>query len=222
MNERLEQYLTEVDKWLRWLPATRRQEDVAELRAHLENAVAGAWRGQNGDAITQDEQREAATREVLLQFGPARRVALQLGFAHGRGFFHPFRGSFAGAFLAFVAVNKIIMLIFLAIVSVFGSSVVPSGDAGMFLGLLIAVTMSVLATAFAPRRAPEGALAAYLLVAVIPALLSNLHPNVEHLTGGLTRTTVISLVNTLIGAAFYVGAAAATRFLLIGRSRARI
>ena len=220
MNERLEPYLSEVGFWLRWLPAARRRDEIAELRSHLENAVAEAMMGQDGDALTQDAIQDATIREVIRQFGPARRVALQLGLAHGRSLFTRFRGDFAVSFLASFLTYKIISLTLLAAVSLLGYNVFPAGYSGVFSGFLVAVAMGVMGASFAPRKAVEGAIACFLFVALAPAILSNLHPILEPLANGAARVTLLSLPLTLLSGLFYVSGAAMGKFFLTGRSQA--
>jgi hypothetical protein len=77
MNTRLEQYVEEVRSGLRAMPAERREEEIAELRAHLA-ALAEAG---TTDGLSETEATEAAIR----RFGDAHRVRGGLLRAWRRG-----------------------------------------------------------------------------------------------------------------------------------------
>jgi len=66
MNNRLEQYVEEVGHNLRSLPEERRQEEIAEIRSHLDARVEAEMEL----GKTQDE----AVAEALHQFGSSRKV----------------------------------------------------------------------------------------------------------------------------------------------------
>ena len=67
MNNRLEEYVREVEQGLDALHATRRADEIAELRQHLAAAVVAH------QELEADE--DAATDAALTQFGPARTIS---------------------------------------------------------------------------------------------------------------------------------------------------
>ena len=77
MHSQLETYLTEVSSHLGALPGKRRDEELREMRAHLEAAyAAGRGRGQ-----AEDE----AAREAFAQFGTPNAVGTETVAAWRRG-----------------------------------------------------------------------------------------------------------------------------------------
>ena len=70
MNNRLNEYLTEVETRLRPLPPVDREQEIAEIAQHL-NALISAHQN---DGRTE----EAATEAAITQFGTAREVGKQL------------------------------------------------------------------------------------------------------------------------------------------------
>lgn len=70
MNKRLDKYLQNLDHELRLLPEDRREEELREIRQHLEAIVARLMDG----GISEEEAVEAATA----QFGEARAVGHDL------------------------------------------------------------------------------------------------------------------------------------------------
>jgi hypothetical protein len=77
MHSLLEAYLSELAAHLSALPTKPRVEELREMRAHLENAVAG-YRAQGS---TDEEAAQAA----LAQFGPSAEIAAGLTHAWRRG-----------------------------------------------------------------------------------------------------------------------------------------
>jgi hypothetical protein len=70
MNNRLEQYVDEVAHNLRSLPEEQRQEEIAEIRSHLDARVAAE--------MELGKTQEEAVAEALRQFGSARKVGSSL------------------------------------------------------------------------------------------------------------------------------------------------
>ena len=77
MHSRLEAYLSEVSAHLGALPGKRRDEELREMRAHLEATyAAGLSRGQSEDE---------AAREAFAQFGTPEELGLETVAAWKRG-----------------------------------------------------------------------------------------------------------------------------------------
>lgn len=76
MNDRLEQYLGAVERGLPELPEKRRQDEITEVRQHLDALIAARQYA--------DIDAEAATDAALRQFGSARRVSLGIRSAYWR------------------------------------------------------------------------------------------------------------------------------------------
>jgi hypothetical protein len=88
MHSLLESYLSEVAAHLSALPIKRRNEELREMRAHLENAlIVSRERGQ-----TEDE----AAQSVVAQFGPPTELGENVVWAWQRGLARE-RRSFWGA-----------------------------------------------------------------------------------------------------------------------------
>jgi len=77
MHSLLETYLSEVASQLSAMPVTRRNEELREMRTHLENAViVNREMGQSEDE---------AAQTAVGQFGPSNELAHSLAWAWGRG-----------------------------------------------------------------------------------------------------------------------------------------
>jgi hypothetical protein len=96
MHNLLENYLSELTAQLGPLPMKRRVEELREMRAHLESAVAG-YRAQGR---TEEEAAQAA----LAQFGPPQVVGTETVTAWRRGE-RLYRRSFWGAAACTLAVR---------------------------------------------------------------------------------------------------------------------
>ena len=77
MHSLLEDYLSEVAAHLSALPAKQRNEELREMRAHLENAVVVN--------LGQGQSEEDAVRNALVQFGTAEDLGSDLVRAWRRG-----------------------------------------------------------------------------------------------------------------------------------------
>lgn len=75
-NSRLDEYLTSVEAHLRTVPATEREQQIMELRQHLESAVAAE--------VTSGSTTAAAETEAIQQFGSPKRLAWQLNLARSK------------------------------------------------------------------------------------------------------------------------------------------
>lgn len=88
MHKRLENYLAEVAARLHSLPTARRNEELREIRAHLENAVQAYQ--ELGDS--EDDAAQAAVQ----RFGSANTIGRQMARTWWRGRFIAFRESVSG------------------------------------------------------------------------------------------------------------------------------
>lgn len=70
MSTRLDDYLRNVARQLRDLPANVRENEVREMRSHLEQL--------GDDFAAQGQNPEAAAQMALEQFGDARAVGIRL------------------------------------------------------------------------------------------------------------------------------------------------
>ena len=70
MNNRLNEYLRELETHLRFLPAADRDSEIAEITAHFAESIA--------QKIASGQTEDAATAEAITQFGKARDVGSRL------------------------------------------------------------------------------------------------------------------------------------------------
>jgi len=75
-NEQLDRYVNTLSARLKKVPPAERNEELREIRQHLEALIAGY--------IAQGRSEEAATAEAIGQFGRADRLGRELGGAWAR------------------------------------------------------------------------------------------------------------------------------------------
>lgn len=100
-NSRLDQYIETIENRLKSLPPVRRQEEIQEVRQHLEALVAG----HRIAGLSEDEAMETAIR----QFGHAEQVGQELSKASRRQRTRVL--WLLGVYIATVVVNLVIFTI---------------------------------------------------------------------------------------------------------------
>ena len=98
MNERPDEYLDAVGARLRWIPAARREDELTEARAHLEQSIAAR--------VAAGLQETEATAETIRQFGPPRDIAAGIRRAYLREWLTHGSGGILVSFLIMYAVWK--------------------------------------------------------------------------------------------------------------------
>lgn len=74
MQNQLEKYLSQIEKQLATLPAEQRQEELREIRSHLQQMIE--------DNITRGQDADRAVAKALEQFGSAHKVGRELNVAN--------------------------------------------------------------------------------------------------------------------------------------------
>jgi len=73
MHEQLEDYLSKIEKQLAALPAEQREEELREIRSHLQQMIA--------ENIARGDVADEAIAQALEQFGPAGKLGRDLKVA---------------------------------------------------------------------------------------------------------------------------------------------
>jgi uncharacterized membrane protein len=198
MHSRLEQYLQTLEQNLHALPAEERNNEINEIRLHMESLVEA-----NRELGSTEEE---AVTQTLAQFGRAQNVGKELTSVHQWGR-NPQFGSLAGAIAfnffigneASLLVSRLVML-----------PLTPSGVPTVFWlirGLLTTLCVGWLTGAVLPRHAVKGTLYAHLLGAALctTALLLGTLP-------AMSRISLLSfwgsqLISTIIGTSIAMGGA---------------
>jgi hypothetical protein len=99
MHNQLEKYLSQIEKQLASLPAGQRQEELREIRSHLEMMI--------DDNIARGFEADEAVSKALEQFGAAKKVGHDLSFPPGseRSYLLKHVYKLFGMFAAIVAMD---------------------------------------------------------------------------------------------------------------------
>jgi hypothetical protein len=166
MHSLLETYLSELAAHLSALPTKPRVEELREIRAHLENAVAGYQ--------AQGRTEEASARAALAQFGTPQAVGSETILAWRRGE-RLYRRSFWGAAACTLAVRFLMPFLLAPLETVYLHPTSPGHFVGPSVWVLCGFNIAgpILAGAvsglFFPKRAVAGAglgLVAYFSLAL--------------------------------------------------------
>jgi len=198
MHSRLEQYLQTVGQNLHALPAEERNNEINEIRLHMESLVEA-----NRELGSTEEE---AVTQTLARFGRAQNVGNDLASAHQWGD-KPQFGTLAKAIaFNFFGGNVASLLISQPFMLAFTPSGVPAVF-WMFRGLLTTFCVGWLTGALLPRHAIKGTLYAHLIgasICTIDILLGTLP--------FMSRISALSFwsfqfIGTVIGTAIAMGGA---------------
>lgn len=198
MHSRLEEYLQTVEQNLQHLPAYERQNELNEIRMHLDSLV-------QANTELGDTEEEAVT-ETLAQFGRAQTLGKDLTLVHqsaGKPTFQDLAAAaafnYVGGSVAMLAVSRLVIL--------------PLAYDGvptffwMVRSLLTMFCIDWLTGAVMPRGAVKGAFYARLLGAVLSLVFTlGLQPttmpmvSVWSIGGSLAISSLIQIGLAVVGA----------------------
>lgn len=190
MHSRLEQYLQTVEQNLNALPAEKRQNEISEIRLHMESLVEA-----NKELGSTEEE---AVTHTLAQFGRARTVGKDLNRVHQSADKSPLR-TLAGA----VAFNYFSgMLASLLVSRLFLLTLTPDGTpTALWLvrGMLTTLCVGWLTGAVVPRHAVKCTFFAHLLGAGLSFVLMLFLPAGVVPLPPLLSLSVSLLLSTVLG-----------------------
>lgn len=152
MHQRLEQYLNELAVRLNSLPAYQRDEELAEVRAHLEAMIAANQ--ELGDT------EEEAVHAALRQFDASRKLGQGLARTWRRGQRRTWRETLSGAAICaagcYWGISSVITLVFYPMVATTPSEAARSKVLNLAFYVLLPILPGLVTGLATPKRAVIG------------------------------------------------------------------
>lgn len=198
MHSRLEAYLQTVEVNLHALPVEERQNELHELRLHMESLL------ESYQELGSTE--EEAVTQTLAQFGRANTLGKDLNQAHqsaGRSSIDTLAGAVAFNYLSGMAASLVISRLFILALPASGA---PTAI-WVVRGLLLTLCIGGMTGALMPRNAVKGTLYAHLAATGLSWLVMLCLPTHALPVSSHPVFWIGQIINTLIGTAIAMGGA---------------